>query len=61
MIRWIPPLICTAIVQATNDHSVAILHVVVFYLAGAGVMATIDFEKGRAGVRRRARWRPIEL
>ena len=57
VIRWIPPLVYTAIVQATNDHSVAILHVVIFYLAGAAVMATIDFEKGRKDVRKKGRMR----
>ena len=49
-IRWIPPLVYGAIVQASNDHRVAIMHVVVFYLMGALMMTTVDFDKGRNDV-----------
>ena len=50
VIRWIPPLVYGAIVQATNDHRFAIIHPVFLYLLAALIMVTIDFEKGRADV-----------
>ena len=50
VIRWIPPLVYGAIVQATNDHRFAIIHPVILYLIAAIIMTTIDFDKGRADV-----------
>ena len=50
VIRWIPPLVYGAIVQATNDHRFAIIHPVILYLLAAIIMTTIDFDKGRADV-----------
>ena len=57
VIRWIPPLVYGAIVQATNDHRFAIIHPVVLYLIAAAIMATIDFDKGRADVAKKGKRR----
>ena len=57
VIRWIPPLIYSAIVQSTNDHRIAMLHICVFYVASAICMLFVDFEKGKDDVAKKGRLR----
>ena len=57
VVRWIPPLVYSAIVQATNDHRLALIHICIFYLAAAISMVFVDFEKGKADVAKTGRSR----
>ena len=57
IIRWISPLIYSAIVQATNDHRIALLHICIFYICGCISMVFVDFKKGIADVAKKGRAR----
>ena len=57
VIRWIPPLVYSTIVQATNDHRVALIHLSIFYLLAAISMIFVDFEKGKADVAKKGKTR----
>ena len=46
--RFLPPLIYTAIVQSTNDHTWALFHVAGYYFVAFIILALTDFEAGKA-------------
>lgn len=55
IIRWIPPLVYSSIVQVTNDHRIAMLHICIFYLLAATCMIFVDFEQGILDVQKGGR------